>query len=153
TGRSKISGGSRSRRVRSAVATLELQTRGEGSVGDLDLRGRRLRGGETVLQLVPRLRERAGERLVGITDHPAEDLRRRCERSELRGKSRGGTQMLRRSGRQRVADRRRRKERADEVRAAALVLLRAQLAVLVGPDRDVLGAMIGGEVGAAKRES
>ena len=38
---------------------------------------RRLRGREAVLQLVSRLRERAGERVVGIALHPAEDLGRR----------------------------------------------------------------------------
>ena len=38
------------------------------------------------------------------------------------------------------------------MRAAALVLLRCALAVLVRPDRDVLGAVVGGEVALAERE-
>ena len=46
----------------------------------------------------------------------------------------------------------RREQRADQVRAAALVLLRALLAVLVRPDRDVLGAVVGRELAAAQRE-
>src|SRR5581483_9931825 len=36
--------------------------------------------------------------------------------------------------------------------AAALVLLAARLAVLVGPDRDVLGAVVGGEARPAQGE-
>ena len=43
-------------------------------------------------------------------------------------------------------------QRPDEVRAAALVLLRCALAVLVRPDRDVLGAVVRGELSLAKRE-
>ena len=42
-------------------------------------------------------------------------------------------------------------ERADHVRAAALVLPRARLAVLVAPDRDVLGAVVLGERRTAER--
>jgi hypothetical protein len=38
------------------------------------------------------------------------------------------------------------------MRAAALVLLLARLAVLVRADRDVLGAVVGGELGAAQRD-
>ena len=38
------------------------------------------------------------------------------------------------------------------MRAAALVLLVARLAVLVGADRDVLGAVVGGELGATQRD-
>ena len=49
-----------------------------------------------------------------------------------------------------VADHERAEQRADEVRAAALVLLVARLAVLVGPDRDVLGAVVGSELGATQ---
>ncbi len=37
------------------------------------------------------------------------------------------------------------------MRAAALVLARSGLAVLVAPDRDVLGAVVGGELGATQR--
>ena len=46
----------------------------------------------------------------------------------------------------------RRHKRAHEVGAAALVLARARLAVLVASDRDVLGAVVGGERGAAQGE-
>ena len=51
-----------------------------------------------------------------------------------------------------VADGGRRDERADEMAAAALVLLRRAVAVLVRADRDVLGAVIRGELRAAQRE-
>ena len=57
-----------------------------------------------------------------------------------------------RPGGEDVARRRGGEQRADQVRAAAFVLLRALLAVLVRPDRDVLGAVVGGELAAAERE-
>ena len=57
-----------------------------------------------------------------------------------------------RPGGQDVAGRGGDDQRPDQVRAAALVLLRALLAVLVGADRDVLGSVIRGELAAAERE-
>ena len=44
-------------------------------------------------------------------------------------------------------------QRAEQVRAAAVVLLRRALPLLVAADRDVLGAVVGGDVRAAQRES
>ena len=43
-------------------------------------------------------------------------------------------------------------QRADEVAAAAVVLLRRRLAGLVRADRDVLGAVVRGELAAAERD-
>ena len=51
-----------------------------------------------------------------------------------------------------LADRGREQERADEVAAAAVVLLRGALSRLVGADRDVLGAVVGGELAAPQRD-
>src|SRR4051794_23559500 len=73
TGRSKISGWSRCLVV---CAMLELEARCERGLGDLELLGRRLHGGEPVLQLVARLRERLRHETVGVARHPAEDLGR-----------------------------------------------------------------------------
>ena len=81
-------------------------------------------------------------RRVGMARHPAEDLRRRSKRAELRGGARAAARTLRRETGEHVADRRRRDERPDQMAAAALVLLRRALAVLVRADRDVLGAVI-----------
>ena len=53
-----------------------------------------------------------------------------------------------RAGRERARRRAREQERADEVTAAAVVLLRGRLSRLVGADRDVLGAVVGGELAA-----
>ena len=47
---------------------------------------------------------------------------------------------------------RREQHRPDEMRAAALVLLRTLLTVLVGADRHVLGTVVLGELAAAQRE-
>src|SRR4029450_2080397 len=57
-----------------------------------------------------------------------------------------------RGARARVRDGGRGDERADEVAAAALVLLRRARAVLVRANGDVLGAVIGREIAAAQRE-
>jgi len=51
--------------------------------------------------------------------------------------------------RERVPDRRRREQRPEQMGAAALVLALSPLAVLVRADRDVLGAVVGGDFGAA----
>src|SRR5438128_889588 len=49
-----------------------------------------------------------------------------------------------------VSDGLRGEQRADEVGAATLVLLGAGLVVLVAADRDVLGAVVAGELAAAQ---
>ncbi len=53
---------------------------------------------------------------------------------------------------QHVADGESREQRAEQVRAAALVLLLAGLAVLVAADRDVLCAVVRGEIVAPQSE-
>ena len=58
----------------------------------------------------------------------------------------------RRKAGEHVADGRRRDERPDQMAAAALVLLLRAVAVLVAADRDVLGAVVRGELAAAQRE-
>src|SRR5947209_18505319 len=99
TGRSKSSGG---RRVLSACAMLELEARGERRLGDLQLLLRRLCRRETVLQLVAGLRERLRDEMLGMPCHPAEDLRRRRERAELRERTRTAARALRREPRKDV---------------------------------------------------
>ena len=84
--------------------------------------------------------------------HPAEDLDRSAHRTDRaeRPRSRAG-----RGGsprRQRAGGSARQEQRADEMAAAAVVLLRRRLACLVGADRDVLGAVIRGEVAAPERD-
>src|SRR5262245_17603261 len=150
TGRSNTSGSRRFSLVR--VAILEREARCERRLRNLELVGRRLGCREAVLELVPRLGERLRERMVGVAHHPREDLRRdrdRCHRGEA---PRGEPELTRRPRGEEVADRERSEERADEVRAAAFVLLVARLAVLGGADRDVLGAVVGRELGAAQRD-
>ncbi len=87
-----------------------------------------------------------------VAGHPAEDLGRRGDRADLRGGARLAPHPLGREPGQRVADGGGGDERPDEMAAAALVLARRLLAVLVRTDRDVLGAVVGGELGAAQRE-
>ena len=112
----------------------------------------RVGGREPVLQLVTGPRERPRERVVGVPDHPGEDLGRGARARRRRADAGGPAQRARAPGCEGVADRRGEQQRADQVRAAALVLLPARLAVLVRPDRDVLGAVVGGELGAAERQ-
>ena len=90
--------------------------------------------------------------MAGVPRHPGEDLDRRADRAEGARDARGPAQLRGRPRGEDVAGRRGDEQRADQVRAAALVLLRALLAVLVRPDRDVLGAVVGGELAAAERE-
>src|SRR5881628_1353477 len=130
---------------------LELQAGGQRGLGDLELLGRRLRRREAVLELMAGRRERMRHTTLRVARHPAEDLGRRAERADLRSRTRGIPPALGRARRERVADRGGREQRADQVRAAALVLLRARLAVLVRADRDVLGAVVAGELGATER--
>src|SRR5579884_42706 len=151
TGRSKISGFSRAR-VASVRAMFERETRRERSLCDLELLRRRLRGRQTMLQFVARLRRRLRDDVVGVTRHPAEDLGRGSDRSELRSRARSVAERLGCETCERVPDRARREQRADEMAAAALVLLRRRVAVLVAADRDVLGAVVRRKLAAAQRE-
>src|SRR5712691_556922 len=149
TGRSKISGWSRCLVI---CAMLELEARRERGLGDLQLLGRRLGRGQSVLQLVPGLRERLRQDVAGIACHPAEDLGRCGDRADLGRAARMPAEPQRREVRKQVSDRRRRHEWAHEVAAAALVLLLSLVAVLVAADRDVLGTVVAGELGAVERE-
>src|SRR5581483_5224546 len=145
TGRSKMEGSSRLR----VVATFELQARGEGRLGHLELLGRRFARAEPVLELVARPCERPRERMRRVPRHPAEDLGRRDERAERRGGLRGGPEPARYAVGGEVPGGGREEHRADEVRPTALVLLRARLSVLVRADGDVLGAVVLRELAAA----
>ena len=135
-----------------AAPWLELEARGERRLGDLELRRRRLGGREAVLELVAGLRERLRDGIARVARHPAEDLGRGGDRADLRGGARVVAHALRREPCEHVADRRGGDERADQMSAAALVLLRRALAVLVASDRDVLGTVIRGELRPAQRE-
>ena len=130
---------------------LELEARGEGGFGHLQLLRRRFRGREAVLELVPRTCERPGNGVLGIADHPREDLGRGGEGAERREPTSGEPELHRCARGEGVTDRERPEERSDQVRAAPLVLLLVRLAVLVGTDRDVLRAVVGGELGAPER--
>src|SRR5687768_9142970 len=90
--------------------------------------------------------------MLGVPGHPAEDLDSRPDGAE---RARDLSLPAEACGRPRgedVARRRGGEEWADQVRAAAFVLLRARLVVLVGPDRDVLGAVVARELAAAERQ-
>src|SRR5207253_5605207 len=150
TGRSKTAGSRR--RSPPLRGFFGLEARTQSRLGDLELLGRRLRGRDPVLKLVPRPAERPRERVVGVALHPGEDLRRGGKRSDGRRRARGGAEALWRPRREDVAGRCRREQRADEVRAAALVLPRALDAVLVRADGDVLGPVVGGDGAFAERE-
>src|SRR5215218_501492 len=131
---------------------FELEAGGEGGLCDFELLGRRLRGGQTMLNLVAGLRQRLRQRMIRVADHPREDLRRRGERAERGEATRGKPELGRRPGSEDVADRERPEQRPDQVRPAALMLFLAGLTVLVRPDRDVLSAVVGGELRAAERD-
>src|SRR5580765_6234493 len=64
--------------------SLELEAGAERRLGDLDLLGAWLLRRVAVLELVARLREGARELLVGISNHPAEELGRGGKRPERR---------------------------------------------------------------------
>ena len=90
---------------------------------------------------------------LGVPRHPARRPRpRRRPRRASRGRAPGRAGARARARRATLPAAVGGEQRPDQVRAAALVLLRARLAVLVGPDRDVLGAVVGGELAAAQRE-
>jgi len=76
----------------------------------------------------------------------------RGDRAERRDGLRGRAEPLGGAVGRQVAGGGRQKQRADKVGAAALVLLRARLAVLVRADRHVLGAVILGQLAAAQRK-
>src|SRR4051812_13795724 len=150
TGRSKSAGSSRVLLL--VIAMLECEARGERGLRDLQLLRRRLRRREPVLQLVPGLRQPLREQVVGMTRHPAEELRGRGERAELRRCACRLLQPLGCEPGECVADRGRREQRADEMSAAALVLFCRPVAMLIPADRDVLRAVIVRELTAAQRE-
>ena len=130
---------------------LELEARLERRLGHLELLGARLRGREAVLELVPRLRQRLRERVLRVPRHPAEELGGRGDRAELGSRLRLAPLALRREPGQDVADGGRDDQRPDEVPAAALVLARGALPVLVAADRDVLRAVVRRELARAQR--
>jgi hypothetical protein len=94
---------------------LQLQTRRQGRLGDLELLGRRLRGREPVLQLVPGLRECLGERVAGMLGHPGEDLDGDADRRDGARRPRRDSQMGGRARCDQVAGRRRSQQRSDQV--------------------------------------
>src|SRR5258706_4915443 len=148
-GRSKISGWSL---VLVVCAMFELEAGGECCLRDLELLRRRLGRGEAVLELVPRLRQRLGDEVLRVARHPAEDLRRGGDCADLRGRARAFAQPVGREPGENVADGRRCNQRSDEMATTPLVLLGRPFAMLVSADRDVLGAVIGGELSPAQRE-
>src|SRR5437588_12628009 len=106
---------------------LELEARRQRLLGHLELFRTRLGGREAVLELVPRLRERLCERVRRVPRHPAEEFGGRRNRAELRSRLRLPTEAVRRQSCKKVARRRRRDERPDQMPAAALVLARCTL--------------------------
>src|SRR5207302_10574603 len=111
TGRSKTSGESRS--LRGLLGMLELEARLERRLGHLELLGARLRRRKAVLKLVSRLPERPRERIVRVPRHPAEELRRRGDRTELSGRLCLAPVPLRRKPGEDVAGRGRDEKRPD----------------------------------------
>src|SRR5215213_3257535 len=139
-------------RAGSGARAFEREARAERSLGDLDLLRRRLLRRVAMLELVTRLRQRAGEPALGVPHHPAKELGRDREAAERRGRTGRAAVLSRYGGSDRVRRGRRDEQRPDQMRTATLVLTRAWLVVLVGADRDVLGAVVGGEIVAAQRE-
>src|SRR5204862_1408815 len=105
---------------------------------------------EPVLKLVAGAGKRARQGLLGVAHHPAEDLGRGGNSAELGRSARCAAQVSRCAGGEGAADGGCKEQRAEHVRAAALVLAGSRLAVLVPADRDVLRAAVGGERGAAE---
>src|SRR5688572_28400401 len=99
-----------------------------------------------MLELVPGLRERPRDRMLLVRNHPGEELHRGGERADARGDAGERPQRGRRGGSERAAGRRRDEQGAEDMRAVALMLPRARLAVLVAPDRDMLGSVVLGEL-------
>ncbi len=86
-----------------------------------------------------------------MATHPREDLDRDADRTN-RTCDPGKTSAARWcAGRQCARSRGAEEQRAQQVRSAAVVLLRRDLTVqLVGPDRDVLGSVVAGELTATE---
>ena len=125
----------------------------ERRLGDLELRRARLARAEPVLQLVARLRERARDADArGGASSSRRSRSTAATAPTAPASARGGPVALRRLLGGEVAGGRRERASGRQMRAAALVLLRPRLAVLVGADRDVLGAVVLGELAAAQRE-
>ena len=133
-------------------AGFELQAGLQRRLGDLELRGVGLGGRDPVLELMTGPGERPGDRMVGVPNHPREDLGGYRHAPDGRGQPRRAAHAIRRLRGVRGAGRGGEQQRPDQVRPAPLVLLSAGLAVLVRPDRDVLGPVVGGEVGAPQRQ-
>ncbi len=89
---------------------------------------------------------------LGVPGHPAERLDRRRERPDGGGRSRDGPHRGGSTLGGDVADGGGEQQRADQVRAAALVLLRAVGSVLVRADRHVLGPVVRGDLALAQDE-
>ena len=131
---------------------LKLQAGGERGLGDLELLGTWILGRKPVLELVTRLRERArdarsGFRTIQLNSSVATPTAPSCAAASGRP-----AQVLRRARGERAADRRTDQQRPDDVRAATLVLLRPGFPVLVAADRDVLGAVVSGDLRASHRQ-
>src|SRR6266581_2392157 len=108
---------------RGGRALLKSETSAKCSIGHLELVRSRFGRRQAMLKLVTRTRDR----------------------------TRGSPERTGHAGGGDVAEPGSQKEWPDHVRATALVLLLALLPVLVGSDRDVLRAVVGGELGAAQR--
>src|SRR5439155_19744934 len=110
---------------------LELETRGESSLRDLELLRGRLRRRQAVLELVAGPGESLGEPMLGVSLHPAEELGRSGERTDGRRHARRRAQGCGGARSEDIARGRGREQWANEVGAAAFVLLLARLVVLV----------------------
>ena len=110
-----------------------------------------LRGGAAARVPAWRARGRASCRDCGPSSRRSRSPRRSLRGTRLRGPA--GACARAASSTAAFADGGRREHRPDQVRPAALVLTGARLVVLVRPDRDVLCAVIRGEVVVAQREN
>jgi hypothetical protein len=64
---------------------LELEARLQRGLGDLQLRRVGISGCQAVLELVARPGQRASDRVIGVADHPREELGRQGEGGDCRG--------------------------------------------------------------------
>src|SRR5688572_33381468 len=85
-----------------------------------------------------------------VANHPGEDLEGGGDRADSGGSAGERPYLRGRPGGKQAPGGAREQERPQDVRAAALVLLRTVGAVLVGADRDVLGSVVLGEGRAAQ---
>jgi hypothetical protein len=130
------------------------QDLGQGRPADRELLLGRLARSEHPLQLVTRPAQRARRGGVAVTLGPREDLDGGADRDELHrgaGQRRGA---LDHAAQKRSAGQVGGQQRGHEVRAAAIVLLgrvaRVGCVLLIGSDRLVLDAVVGGQVAAAQ---